>query len=169
MNVAVPKSARRVLIALREAEALGRTQPTKTFIGWLARLAPKSGNFGNILGKMRGEGLIDYPGNNLIALTDAGRAAVAPCDPIPNDEMLSRVYGALKGRQNEMLQVIAAAYPDPISSEDIGRHMGLVHTSGNFGNIRGRLSTLGFITYPSSGMARAHDDLFPNTGRFLHG
>ncbi|HXG36543.1 MAG TPA: hypothetical protein VNL15_06215 [Dehalococcoidia bacterium] len=52
------------------------------------------------------------------------------------------------------------AYPESLTNEELAAAAGYAQ-GGAFNNPKGRLRTLGLITYPTPGMVRAADLLFP--------
>jgi uncharacterized protein len=157
----------RVLDALAWLEAVGFPQPTKIQVGFIAgyRVGKRvGGTFGNILGQLRGEGLIDYPAPALAQLTDDGRQLATMPDIEQTSEGLQQaVYARLDGPERRVLEVLVEAWPDALSKQDVGTAAGYTvgdRVGGTFGNILGRLRSLGLIDYPSAGLARAEDVLF---------
>lgn len=157
----------RVLDALAWLDAVGFPQPTKLQVGFIAgyRVGKKiGGTFGNILGELRSAGLIEYPSAGTARLTGDGRQLATPADIEPTTDGLQQaVYGRLTEPERRVLQGIVAAYPDPISKQDAGEQAGYTvgpKVGGTFGNILGRLRSLGLIDYPAAGEVVACDVLF---------
>jgi hypothetical protein len=146
-------------IAMRHPESSSRLQ-----VGVLAGYSANSGNFKNLLGGLRTRGLIEYPRDGDVILTESGvelaRDTVgrAPQDSASVIEMWS---SRLEPAQSRVLAAVISAYPRSITRDDIGAATSYSPTSGNFKNLLGRLSSLGLVTYPSPGVVRASDDLFP--------
>lgn len=157
----------RILDALAWLAAVGFPQPTKIQVGFIAgyRVSKKvGGTFGNLLGQLRSAGLIDYPAAGTVTLTDTGTALATPADIEESTEGLqAAVFGRLAEPERRVLAGIIAAYPDPIGKQDAGERAGYTvgpKVGGTFGNILGRLRTLGLIDYPSPGFVAATDLLF---------
>ena len=158
----------RVLDALAWLQVLGFDQPTKIQVGFIAgyRVGKRvGGTFGNILGQLRADGLLDYPSAGTVSLTESGSAVAT----VPNIERSARgfqdaVYARLDGPERRVLQVIVDVYPDAVSKQECGRRAGYTvgdRVGGTFGNILGRLRTLGLIDYPTPGHVVALEVLFP--------
>ena len=151
----------RILVALRQLEALGQDAPGKTNVAWFAGASPKSSAFGNNLGAMRSAGLIDYPGAGTVALTDAGRELVPRVDAPSHADLMAIARDKLTPAQLRMLEAAVDCYPNHLTTDELADHIGASPTSSAFGNNRGRLRSLGLITYPDGGQVRAADLLFP--------
>ncbi len=158
----------RVLDALAWLDAIGFAQPTKIQVGFIAgyRVSKKvGGTFGNVLGELRSGGLIDYPRPGLVQLTDVGAAAAALPDIEPTAHgMQQAVYGRLDGPERRVLEVLVDIYPQPLSKQETGERAGYTvgpKVGGTFGNILGRLRSLGLIDYPTPGQVVALEVLFP--------
>jgi hypothetical protein len=152
---------RKVLIALRELEAIGQTSPEKQTVAWFADASPKSSAFANNLGSLRTSGFIDYPGQGRVALTDSGREAEPPRDAPTHESIMDLVRGKLAPAQLRLLDVAISVYPEGIAVADLATEAGASLRSSAFANNRGRLRSLGLIDYPSTGFVRAADLLFP--------
>jgi hypothetical protein len=162
----------RVLDALAWLEAVGFPQPTKIQVGFIAgyRVGKRvGGTFGNILGELRSAGLLEYPAAGTVELTHAGRTLAE----VPDIERTTRglqkaVYARLDGPERRVLQVLVAAYPEALSKQETGELAGYTvgdRVGGTFGNILGRLRSLGLIDYPSPGQAAALPVLFLEAAR----
>jgi hypothetical protein len=157
----------RVLDAVAWLEAVGFPQPTKIQTGFIAgyRVGKKvGGTYGNILGQLRGEGLLDYPTAGTVALTDTGHHLATPADIEPTTDGLQRaIFDRLAEPEQRVLAGIVDAYPDAVSKQDAGEQAGYTvgaKVGGTFGNILGRLRSLGLVDYPSPGYVVATDVLF---------
>ena len=157
----------KVLDALAWLEAVGFPQPTKLQAGFIAgyRVGKRvGGTYGNILGQLRNDGLIDYPTAGQLELTDAGRAAAR----FPDIERSTRglqdaIYAKLDGPERRVLEALVTHYPTPLAKREVGELAGYTvgdRVGGTFGNILGRLRSLGLIDYPSPGEAVALPLLF---------
>lgn len=157
----------RVLDALAWLDTVGFARPSKIQVGFIAgyRVGKKvGGTFGNVLGQLRARGLLDYPSAGSVALTAAGEA----CATVPDIEqtpegLQSAVMGMLNGPEQRVLQVLIDAYPEPMSKQDCGEAAGYTvgeKVGGTYGNILGRLRSLGLIDYPGPGEVVALPVLF---------
>lgn len=155
--------SRRVLAALSWFESLGIEQPTSTALAFMSKYSGENGAFNNIRGKLRSAGFVDYPSPGTVQLTQYGRAYAPNLDaPATGEALRSSVLSVLDGPQQRVLTPVLEAYPKAISSKDLAPAAGYGSENGAFNNIRGRLRTLGLVTYPSPGMVRAADLLFPD-------
>ena len=158
----------RVLDALAWWEAIGVDAPSKGNVGFIARYrVGKSvgGTFGNILGALRSRELIDYPRPGCAALTDQGRAVARPPDAMPTiDALHDAIFNRLDGPERRVLTAVANAHPESMTKQDVGAEAGYQvgpSVGGTFGNILGRLRSLGLIDYPQPGRVVATALLFP--------
>jgi hypothetical protein len=161
------KTEQRVLDAIAWLVAVGSPQPTKIQTGFIAgyRVGKKvGGTFGNLLGVLRGAGLIDYPSPGNVALTEAGAVAATPADIEFTTEGLQRaIFERLTDPEQRVLSGIVDAYPDAIAKRDAGELAGYSvgdKVGGTFGNILGRLRSLGLVDYPAPGQVIATEVLF---------
>jgi len=158
----VTASQQRILNALAWWTAFGINQPTNEQVGFIAGYSPSSGGFNNLKGQLRSAGLVDYPQPGRVCLTDAGKEkAQMPSVGLTREAFHGAVRAKLSGPQVKVLDPALTAYPSPIASEEIASIAGYSASSGGFNNLRGSLRTIGLIDYPSPGMVRASDWLFP--------
>lgn len=157
----------KVLDALAWLEAVGFSQPTKVQTGFIAgyRVSKRiGGTYGNILGELRTAGLIEYPTPGLLELTDAGRVLAVFPDIEPTTRGLqAAIYAKLKVPEQKVLEVLVDAYPDAVSKREVGELAGYAvsdRVGGTYGNILGRLRSLGLIDYPKPGQIVALPVLF---------
>jgi uncharacterized protein len=157
----------RVLDALAWWASIGLEAPDKGQIGFLAgyRVGKNvGGTFGNLLGQLRSQGLIDYPGAGTAALTDAGRAVARAPSKAPTTEALQgAILARLDGPESRVLSALIEAYPRELTKQECGALSGYTvgdNVGGTFGNILGRLRSLGLIDYPSPGRVAALPVLF---------
>jgi uncharacterized protein len=158
---------RRVLDAIAWLVDLGFPQPTKVQVGFIAgyRTGKKVGGaYGNILGGLRSAGLIDYPTPGSVVLTAEGASVASPSDIEPTtDGLQSAVFARLSEPEQRVLRPLIEVYPEALSKQDVGAAAGYTvgdKVGGAFGNILGRLRSLGLIDYPAQGTAAATSILF---------
>lgn len=158
----------RVLDAIRWYDILGNHAPTKQQVGFIAGYRVKKsvgGTFGNILGSLRSDGLIAYPNPGTVALTyDGAQLANDPGIEHENESIQSAVLARLDNPEQRVLSILIGTYPNPMVKQELGARAGYqvgASVGGTFGNILGRLRSLGVIDYPSPGQAVATDVLFP--------
>jgi len=140
----------RILDSLAWWESAGINAPSREQTAFAARYSANSGHFSNMLGGMRTEGLVDYPSPNTVCLTDPGRKqAAAPQSILDFDALVQSVSSVLR---SQPLQRIFQAVIEKkeASREDIATAAGYSSTSGHFGNMLGKLNTLGVTECPRS-------------------
>lgn len=142
-------------------DVLGTAHVSKEQLAAWSEYAPTGGGYGNILGKLRSAGLLEYRSAGVVAITDAGRALATP-EPVAlsNEEMLARALRVLGGKEALIFEVIYRAWPQDISREEVAGQTGYAVEGGGFGNYLGHMRALGFVTYPAKGSVRCADWLF---------
>jgi uncharacterized protein len=81
-----------------------------------------------------------------------------------NRGLQQAVFEKLDGPEKRVLQALVDVYPDALPKREVGERAGYTvgeRVGGTFGNILGRLRSLGLIDYPSPGEAVATPLLFP--------
>lgn len=155
---------KRILDALAWFEALGVAHPARANVAVFSNAAPSSGAFNNNLGRLRTQGLLDYPTQGHVALTSAGRAVAAPPAIATTRAALHDAwYGKLPPRQRALLRLTIAAYPHALSRDELAAQSGASAGSGAYNNNLGALRSLGVIDYPRPGHVVATPLLFPQT------
>lgn len=147
----------RVLDSLAWWESVGVAAPDKGRIGFIAdyRVGKNvGGTFGNLLGALRSDGLIEYPRPGNAALTPKGRAiARAPAEQPSTAALQAAIHDRLDGPESRVLQVLIDEYPGDLTKQECGRRADYSvgdNVGGTFGNILGRLRSLGLIDYPTA-------------------
>jgi hypothetical protein len=165
VNLSGPQQ--RVLDAIAWLEAVGFPEPSKIQTGFMAgyRVGKRvGGTFGNVLGQLRSLELIDYPSAGAVQLTPAGRAAAEmPAIERTTRGLQDAIFGRLSATEQRVLQVLVDEYPRAVTKQDCGARAGYSvgdRVGGTFGNILGRLRSLGLIDYPSPGSVAAEPVLF---------
>lgn len=134
-------------------------------VAFLAGYTVGGGAFNNPRGRLHSRGLIEYRGGAL-ALTDAGRAlAAVPAAALTSAELHERVLARLPGPEARILRVLLDAFPQAVENDDLARRAGYEPGGGAFNNPRGRLRSLGLVTYPQKGVVAASSVLFPEVRR----
>lgn len=158
----------RILDALAWYEALGIRAPSKIAVGFLSgyRVNKKlGGNYGKSLGRLRAEGLIDYPGAGAVSLTDEGHSlARDPGIDHTNEAFRQTIFARLEPAEVRILEHLIEAYPEPIDKVELGQLSGYrvdAKLGGNYGKSLSKLRTFGLIDYPARGVAVALPVLFP--------
>lgn len=156
----LPGPQQRILDAIAWFESIGITEPETTAVAFLAGYTVGGGAFNNPRGNLRTAGLIEYRGTKL-ALTEQGREhARLPGYPPSQKELHDRVMQCLPGPEQKLLRVLIDIYPNDIGDSELAERTGYSAGGGAFNNPKGRLRTLGLVTYPASRRVRAADLLF---------
>lgn len=157
----------RVLDAVAWLHAVGFEQPTKIQVGFIAgyRVGKKvGGTFGNVLGQLRAARLLDYPTAGTVSLTKAGKvAATLPMIERSTAGLQRTIMERLSEPEQRVLAAVLTAHPQPATKQWVGAEAGYAvgaKVGGTFGNILGRLRSLGLIDYPGPGHVAATSVLF---------
>lgn len=152
---------RKILNAMAFLDQVGISKPDKTQVALFAALSPTAGHTGNMLGGLRTAGLIEYPANGFVQLTEAGRALADPGTvPQTAEEMQGHLLGRVATAQRKLLEVLIAEYPNPMDKSACAERAGLSPTAGHTGNMFGGLRSMGIIDYPTPGTVVALPVLF---------
>lgn len=160
----VPPAGQRILDGLRELEVIGVSETPRVLAAFMAGYSHlNSKGFVNAIGALRSGGLVDYPTTGVVSLTDHGRAsAQAPSAPLSTKDIQDRIVRILGGASGRILAPLIDIYPEYMLREELLATAGYGHAnSKGFVNAIGRLKTLGFVDYPSRGIVRASELLFP--------
>ena len=158
------KAELRILEACAWAHLIGLEAPDSVVVAFLAGYTV-NGHFTNIRGKLHSAGLVEYPSPGTLRLTPDGEiAAPEVTRPVTTAELHRAVLERLKSAHRKILVPLIEAWPATLTTGDAADRAGFT-VNGHFTNIRGRLHSMGLITYPSAGTVRAADLLFPETSR----
>jgi len=149
-----------ILRALAELEAVGQTAPSKECVAAWSRYKATGGGFGNNLGNLKTKGLVHYPGQRTVALTEHGRDLAGPQGPPSQEELAERAAAILSGPQKKILDVLREVYPEALCREELAERTGYHATGGGFGNLVGNMHTAGVVDYPQPGQVRCAEWLF---------
>lgn len=151
----------RILNACAWLESIGVKQPKQAAVAFLAGYTVGGGAFNNPRGALRQAGYIEYCSGDSMRLTDAGRTlAVVPEESLSTAQLQASVLQQLPGPEQKILQALLEAYPESVENDELARKAGYEPGGGAYNNPRGRLKSLGLISYPERGMVRAEDLLF---------
>jgi hypothetical protein len=153
-------SQKRILKALAELEAIGRESASREMTAWWSGFRPTGGGFNNYLGNLKTAGLIDYPGQGMVRLTDAGREFIGAQEAPDQEEVLRRVDSRLGGSQRKILAALKEAHPEVLSRAELAERSGFQVTGGGYNNYLGEMKTAGLIVYPGQGQVACADWLF---------
>lgn len=153
---------RRILKALAELEVLGAMSLDRRTAAVFSGQSPRSSAYGNHLASLRAAGLVSYPGEGLLALTEAGReVAPGPDTPVSLEELQRRWLAYLNAYEGDLLRVLIERYPQVLSREALSKASGRSFSSSAFGNAVASLKSLGLVAYPREGHVQATTLLFP--------
>jgi hypothetical protein len=146
---------RRILMALAQYPQ-GRSARQ---VGILAGLSSKSGSFSTYLSRGRSNGWIVGGGAHL-QITESGLKALGDFEPLPQGRELLEYWLNELGESgaSRILRVLAEAYPQPMSKQEVADAAGLSSGSGSFSTYMSRLRSLELIQ--GSGELRASEELF---------
>jgi Mn-dependent DtxR family transcriptional regulator len=138
---------KRILKALAEFEAIGRTQGiTRSSVASWCGVKASTGSFKNYLSTLRVNGLIMDVDNERISLTDAGRAASPAVDsPANTRDLLARAQSIFGKTPAAMLKLIHDAYPGEVTREYLAESLGIQADTGSFKNHLSELRSAGLI------------------------
>lgn len=153
---------RKVLDAVAWWNAFGLAAPSANQVGFIAGYSPTGGTFKRYRGEARTRGLLTYPSDGRLALTEAGAELAQGPDAPPTVAALhDAVRANLDGPLVKLLDPLLEAYPETMTAEAVGEWAGYEASGGTFKRYRGQLKTLEILDYPGAGLLRAADWLFP--------
>jgi uncharacterized protein len=151
---------RRILDGLAWLEAAGITPANRPQTAFAAGYSPTSSAFLNPCSALRTAGLLEYPADGMIGLTEAGRAKTSASAPATAQDFQQRVLERLPGPQRKILRTAIAAYPADMSREELAEAAGYSPTSSAFLNPLSNLRSLRLVDYPIPGRVVALPALF---------
>lgn len=159
----LPGVQQKVLDALVELKFMGAHDPSRELLCFMAGYSNlKLKGFANAMGALRTAGLISYPTAGTVGITEEG-AALGNCTGVARtpEQLQDRIIGMLGGASGKILAPLISAYPKAMDRETLLQEAGYGHAkSKGFANALGRLRTLGFVDYPSTGQVAAQPVLF---------
>lgn len=161
----------KVLAGLAWFESIGMAEPPADALAFMSSYSGgDNGAFNNARGRLRSIGYVTYPSPGTTAFTTEGRAA-APAVEIPTTRaaLHASVMAKLDGPEKRVLQPLIDAYPNEVDGDTLASDAKYSDAdNGAFNNARGRLRTLGLVTYPRAKHTRAADILFPQQLEVVH-
>ena len=157
----LPPAKVKILVALRQLEAIGQDPADRLNVALFAGVSPNSSGYANNLGAMRTAGLIEYPAPNKVALTDEGKREVPRQQAPTHADLMALLATLIPPAQIKIVKVLASAYPAQVDREALASFAGVSAASSVFANNLGRLRSLGLIDYPAPGVVMANHVLFP--------
>lgn len=142
-KASMPRAQRQILSVLAHYPE-GRNDVQ---VAIMAGYSSKGGGYRNALSGLRTSGLITG-GNDRLVITDAGREAIGPIDPLPSgDELLAYWMGQLPKCERAILEFLVRQAGDlaqPITN--VAAATGYEPNGGGFRNALSKLRTLELIT-----------------------
>jgi hypothetical protein len=152
----------RILDALASLEASGLRDVDKSNAAVFADQSPTSSGYTNNLGRLRSLGLIHYPQQGRVGLTDQGRTSAQNDGSILTRADLHRAwFSKLAAPKVRILENLIRAYPEPMEKVALAEASQQSPTSSGYTNNLGNLRSLGLIDYPQQGYVVATELLFP--------
>lgn len=135
----------------------------------LAGTSPRKSTIRNAISTLKGAGLVDVLPGDVLAITDAGRAAVGDVPPLPSgDELLDHwrdeIGGSPESAPRRVFEALVAAYPDGLATADLAERAGLDPSTSTIRNAVSTLVTLG-VAERDRGVVRADVDVMEAAGR----
>jgi hypothetical protein len=157
----LPPAKQKILNALAWLETIGQVQVERNVAAFIAGISSKSSAYENNVSALRTAGLIEYPGPNLLRLTEEGRAAaVAPDAPPTSQDLHQQLANMLPPAQWKLVDAAIRIYPRSVTRPELAELAGVSAASSAFENNVSRMRTLGLLDYPQQGMVVATPRLF---------
>ena len=161
-ETALPKPQQRILQALAGTEQLGVSALERQTAAVLSGQSPRSSAFSAHVASLSTAGLIGYPREGFVGLTEAGRRLVpTPEQPTTLKELHRRWNTYLKPYEAALLAPLLECHPWPLSREQLGKLAERSPTSSAFSDALASLKSLGLADHPAKGRVKATDLLFP--------
>lgn len=159
----LPPRMQAILNTLAELEALGLATPDKRNVAVFAGRGSKSSSYDNDLSHLHNaRGLIWYPRQGCLALTEAGRARAHAAGAIRTLTDLHYAWFAkLEPRKVKLLQVLIPLYPGAIGKDELALAAERGGSSSSYDNDLSSLRSVGLIDYPAQRQVAATELLFP--------
>lgn len=143
-----------LLQSLRWWDAMGHNAPSRVQVATICGWKITSGHLKNVAGSLKSRGLIDYPSQGTMALTEEG-AALAPA-PNTDTSLVESVRAIMTGPQRQAFDILP---PDggALTREQLAEAVGWNITSGHVKNVLGSMRSLEVIEYPGQGMVARAD------------
>ncbi len=133
----------KILSAIAWYESVGIEQPARAIVGIMAGYKG-GGRFNKLLGGLKSSGLIDYPGNGSLCLTDAGRAT-APTQEAPATLADLHRAWSKKLSSHEWRLVVAVMNEPGMTPADLASATSYT-VGGRFNKLLGSIRSLGLVT-----------------------
>jgi hypothetical protein len=160
-EIDLPPAKLKILNALAFLEGIGVPSAERAQLALLADTTPSSSAYANNLGALRSAGLIDYPGQNRVGLTETGRSLADPGDvPSTSDELHRVLQSKLPPAKWKIIAALVRAYPQPLNKSELAEQADTSPDSSAYANNLGSLRSLGLLDYPAPGQVVAQPVLF---------
>jgi hypothetical protein len=153
-----------LLDALAFLESVGIAPASRVQVALVAGVSPTSSGFEKNAGKVRSLGLVHYPREAAMELTDEGRASAKAPASVSVADLHQTLYGLLSGPQADLLRALVHAYPGILTREELAAIAGVSVTSSGFEKNVGMLRTRGLAIYPEKGYVEAAPAIFLEAG-----
>lgn len=158
----ISRPRKEILNVLASFQQMGITSVDRSNVAVFAGASPTSSGYQNNLGAMRSLGLIDYPRQGEVCITEEGMKHADPGEPIRSVAELHRRWKAkLSAPRGAILDVLTQIYPSSIAKDKLAEQVNQSFTSSGYQNNLGGMRSLGIIDYPTPGYVAATPLLFP--------
>lgn len=143
----------KMLQALKRLEQVGIDRPSRAQVAFWAGARVTSSAFSNNAGNLKTRGLVDYPGDGVIMLTDEGRVIAGAVPVILADDVFKGGAALLNTPQQKMLKALYDS--GPLTREALSERAQVAAvTSSAFSNNLGGMKTAGLVEYPQKGTVK---------------
>lgn len=151
----------RILNAIAWLEAVGLST-SRVLVAFVVGVSPKTAGYGSNVGELRKRGLVTYPRDRYLALTDDGRGVAVVDGDLPRTtETLHRlILDYLSRPLAAIFKIILEAHPRALAREFIAERVGVSPKTAGFGSNIGALKSLELVVYPAAGQVAAASELF---------
>lgn len=139
----------KLLQALAWWAQMGHAEPDRRQAAAIAGWKPTGSNLKDRLSELKALGLVVYPSNGLVALTDEG-AAVAPA-PDTGSTVIDGIRGVLTGPQLKLFDTLLALGREPVAREALAVELGWEPNGSNLKDRLSELKGMEIVTYPGKG------------------
>lgn len=157
IRAALNPKQRKMIDTLLTFERLGRDSVERAIVGAFSGMSSKSGSFNTYVSGLKNgkedefPSLIGYVSGSRLCLTESGRTAAQSTIEINS---VSDLHNAWKdqikvAKQREMLDLVIAHHPNPVSRDYIGEQVEMSSKSGSFNTYISGIKKLGIIEYTS--------------------
>jgi hypothetical protein len=149
----IPAPRLRILDSLAFLEQIGVEAADRIQVAFFSDASPSSSAYQNNLGALKSGGLLTYPGQGTLALTDAGRGvADAGAAPQTTEDLHRLLRSKVPAPRWRILEALAGYYPQPVERVPLAEAVGASATSSAYQNNLGALRSLGLIDYVPGGV-----------------